>query len=203
MKYRLHFIRSAWFRVLVSSLVLFFITQQVLRITNNPNLIPTVILLGAFVVPLAFITYIYEREPVKDIPLPAMALSLVWGGVIGIVAAGLLEYETLKGLSFVALLGVGVIEENAKLIFPLGLYFHGRYRTEAHGLLFGIASGMAFAALETMGYGLVTLIKSQGNIGMLEDVLLIRGLLAPAGHAAWTGLVCTVIWRERGGGVRY
>jgi protease PrsW len=28
-------------------------------------------------------------------------------------------------------------------------------------------------------------------------ILLIRGLLAPAGHAAWTGLVCAVAWRER------
>ncbi len=28
-------------------------------------------------------------------------------------------------------------------------------------------------------------------------VLFARGLLSPAGHAAWTGLVCSILWRER------
>lgn len=95
------------------------------------------------------------------------------------------------------LLMVGLVEEGAKLIFPMVQYVRWKYRTEADGLLFGVAAGMGFAALETMGYGLVALIQSQGNIGVLEQVLLIRGLLSPAGHAAWTGLVCAVIWRER------
>jgi len=31
----------------------------------------------------------------------------------------------------------------------------------------------------------------------LDEVLLVRGLMSPAGHAAWTGLVCAVLWRER------
>ena len=26
---------------------------------------------------------------------------------------------------------------------------------------------------------------------------MVRGLMSPAGHAAWTGLVCAVLWRER------
>jgi len=56
---------------------------------------------------------------------------------------------------------------------------------------------MGFAALETMGYGLTALIASRGSVGVLEEVLFIRGLLAPAGHAAWTGFICAVLWRER------
>jgi protease PrsW len=56
---------------------------------------------------------------------------------------------------------------------------------------------MGFAALETMGYGFTSLLASHGNLGVLDDVLLIRGLMSPAGHAAWTGLVCAVLWRER------
>jgi len=96
------------------------------------------------------------------------------------------------------LLMVGLVEESAKLIFPMVQYTRWKYRSEADGLLFGVAAGMGFAALETMGYGLVTLIQSGGNVGALEQVLLIRGLLSPAGHAAWTGFVCAVMWRERG-----
>jgi RsiW-degrading membrane proteinase PrsW (M82 family) len=56
---------------------------------------------------------------------------------------------------------------------------------------------MGFAALETMGYSFVSLLESKGNLVVLDGVLLARGLLSPAGHAAWTGLVCAVLWRER------
>jgi RsiW-degrading membrane proteinase PrsW (M82 family) len=56
---------------------------------------------------------------------------------------------------------------------------------------------MGFAALETMGYGFTSLLLSKGNLGVLDGVLLERGLMSPAGHAAWTGLVCAVLWRER------
>jgi RsiW-degrading membrane proteinase PrsW (M82 family) len=65
------------------------------------------------------------------------------------------------------------------------------------GITFGVAAGMGFAALETMGYAFVAFIQSGGNIGTLEETLLVRGLLSPAGHAAWTGLICATLWRER------
>jgi protease PrsW len=50
-----------------------------------------------------------------------------------------------------------------------------------------------------MGYGLVALIHSGGQIGVTEEVRATRGLLSPAGHAAWTGLVCAALWRVRAG----
>jgi RsiW-degrading membrane proteinase PrsW (M82 family) len=56
---------------------------------------------------------------------------------------------------------------------------------------------MGFAALETMGYGLVALLNSQGDISALSSVLLLRGIVSPVGHAAWTGIVCAILWRER------
>jgi len=64
-------------------------------------------------------------------------------------------------------------------------------------LLFGVAAGMGFAALETMGYGLSALIDSNGDINSLTQILLARGMLSPAGHAAWTGFVCAILWRQR------
>ncbi len=128
--------------------------------------------------------------------MPA-ALCFMVGGAIGVVAAGVVEFETLKSLSALGLLGVGAIEEAAKLIFPIGLFLWASYRSEMDGILFGVAAGMGFASLETMGYGLVSFAKSGGNINVLDQVLLVRGLLSPVGHAAWTGLICGVLWRER------
>ena len=56
---------------------------------------------------------------------------------------------------------------------------------------------MGFVALVTMGYGFVTLLQSHGILVMLDEVLLARGLTSPAGLAAWTGLLCDALWRER------
>jgi RsiW-degrading membrane proteinase PrsW (M82 family) len=116
---------------------------------------------------------------------------------VGIIVAGFIEYGTLRSLTVGGLFGVGLIEESAKLTFPVVIYLQAVYRSESDGLLFGVAAGMGFAALETMGYGLVALIQSRGDVGVLQETLLIRGLLSPVGHAAWTGLICASLWHER------
>jgi len=176
---------------------LLFLVERTLVATGDPNYIPSAILLGAFLVPVTFTTYLYERLPDWEVPLPAIAICLVWGGVLGTVVAGSLEYDVMKSLGFLPKLGIGVIEEGAKLILPLVFYFLGRYRSEAAGIVLGVTTAMGFAALETMGYGFTSLLLSKGNLGVLDGVLLVRGLMSPAGHAAWTGLVCAVLWRER------
>jgi len=186
-----------WLQILIVGIILFIASEQALRITGNPNFFPTVILLGSFVVPIAFVAYFYEHVRHREISLPLLTTCFLVGGVLGLIAAGFLEYETLTGLGILGLFGVGLIEESAKLTFPVIMYIGWRYRHEADGLLFGIAAGMGFAALETMGYGLVSFIQSRGDIGVLQQVLLMRGFLSPAGHAAWTGFVCAVLWRER------
>ncbi len=197
------FLKSRWLRILVVGLLLFIGADLALRRTGNPNLIPVVLLLGSFLVPVVFVAYFLGRERVYDrdihgeSPLAPAALSFLVGGVLGVVAAGVIEFEALQRLNFAGLFGVSVIEEAVKLIFPVILFVRAVYRSEIDGLLFGVASGMGFAALETMGYGLVALVVSEGDIATLERVLLVRGLLSPAGHAAWTGLVCAVLWRER------
>jgi protease PrsW len=165
--------------------------------TGDPNYIPSAILLGAFLVPVTFTTYLYERLPNWDVPLPPVAICFIWGGVLGTVVAGTLEFDVVRTLGFLPKLGIGVIEEGAKLILPLVFYFLGRYRSEAAGIVLGVATAAGFAGLETMGYGFVSLLASKGNLGVLDEVLLVRGLISPAGHIAWTGLVCAVLWRER------
>jgi RsiW-degrading membrane proteinase PrsW (M82 family) len=60
----------------------------------------------------------------------------------------------------------------------------GRYRSEAAGIVLGVATAAGFASLETMGYGFVSLLQSKGNLGILDEVLLVRGLTSPAGHMA-------------------
>jgi RsiW-degrading membrane proteinase PrsW (M82 family) len=189
--------RRHWFQIFISGLVLLYLVERALVATGDPNYFPSAILLGAFLVPVTFTTYLYERLPNWDVPLPAIAICFIWGGVLGTVVAGTLEFDVIRTLGFLPKVGIGVIEEGAKLILPLFFYFLGRYRSEAAGIVLGVATAMGFAALETMGYGFTSLLASKGNLGVLDEVLLVRGLMSPAGHAAWTGLVCAVLWRER------
>jgi RsiW-degrading membrane proteinase PrsW (M82 family) len=190
-------LRRAWFQILAGGLVLLYLLERTLLATQSLNYVPSVLLLGAFLVPVTFVAYLYERLPRWEVPLRPLAVCFFGGGALGTVVAGSLEYDLLRNLGVLALLGVGLIEEGAKLIFPLIFYFLGRYRSEGAGIVLGVSTAMGFAALETMGYGFMALLQSQGNLVVLDEVLLERGLTSPAGHAAWTGLVCAVLWRER------
>jgi RsiW-degrading membrane proteinase PrsW (M82 family) len=187
--------RWAWLVVLVGGVLLFEIVRRVLVKTENPNLVPSLILLGAAVAPATFVTFVLGRRLPFDISAGAIAAVAVLSGVIGVVTAGLLEYDTLRDLGVLPMVAVALIEESAKLIVPaiLLVVLH-RYRRPADGLLVGVAAGAGFAALETMGYAFVTLISSRGNIGAVDSVLLLRGLLSPAAHMAWTGLTAAALW---------
>jgi RsiW-degrading membrane proteinase PrsW (M82 family) len=189
-------LRRRWLQIFVSGLILLYLVELMLVTTSNPIYVPS-ILLGAFLVPVTFVAYLYERLPSWDVSLQALAVCFLWGGVLGTVVAGALEYEVARALGFLPKLLIGLIEESAKLIVPLIFYFVGRYRSEAAGIVLGVATAAGFASLETMGYGFVSLVSSKGNLGVLDEVLLVRGLTSPAGHMAWTGLVCAVLWRER------
>jgi len=163
--------------------------------TGNLNLVPSVIVLGAFLGPVAFVAWVYDRAP--EVPLPTLVICFVTGGALGVTGASLLEYRTMIDLGALPTVAVGLAEESCKLIVPLAIFLSGRYRREADGLLIGVASGMGFAAFETMGYGLTALLVSQGRIDEVVKLLFVRGVLAPAGHAAWTGLVCAALWHAR------
>ena len=190
--------RWAWLGVLVIGLILYFIVLRTLVHTQNPNFVPALILLGATVVPLAFLTFAQARTGRWQVPASALVVAAFFGGVIGIVVAGTLEYDTLRGLGMLPLVLVAIIEEAAKLIVPVVLLFavlrrHER-RLPSDGLIIGVASGMGFAALETMGYAFTALLSSNGNIGAVEQTLFLRGLTSPAGHTAWTGLTAGALW---------
>jgi RsiW-degrading membrane proteinase PrsW (M82 family) len=189
--------RWAWLAVLVVGLALYLLVLDTLVSTQNPNFVPSMILLGATVVPAAFVTFAAGRSGRWQVPASVIGAAALFGGVIGTVVAGRLEYDTLRDLGVVPMLMVGLIEESAKLVVPaalLAMLWRRRHVT-GDGLVIGVAVGMGFAALETMGYAFVTLVASRGNIGTVEQTLLVRGLLSPAGHMAWTGLICASLWQ--------
>ena len=186
--------RLAWVPTLVVGVVLFELVRRALVATQNPNLVPTLILLGAAVVPAAFVAFVYGRRLPYDVSGLLLAFTVLVGGVVGVVLAGTWEYHTLQRLGTVPMAAVGLAEETAKLVVPAIVLLFVGYRRPANGLLLGVASGAGFAALETMGYAFVTLLESRGNLATVDGVLLLRGLLSPAAHMAWTGLTAAALW---------
>ena len=60
--------RHGWLVVLVVGAALFIAEERTLVATRNPNLVPSAILLGASIVPLAFLAFVYGRRLPYGVP---------------------------------------------------------------------------------------------------------------------------------------
>lgn len=186
--------RFAWIGVLILGSLAYLLVLRTLTRTENLNFVPSLILLGSIVVPITVLVFAASGGRRIVAPTGMIVFTAIAGGVIGTVAAGTLEYDTLHALKVLPMILVGLIEESAKLIVPLLLLLIVRRPDPQSGVIIGVASGMGFATLETMGYGFNALL-SQGNLAAVEQTLLLRALLSPAGHVAWTGLTVAALWR--------
>ncbi len=183
-------------QTLVAGAILWALLDWATIESENINLVPSLIMVGASLGPVVFTAYVYERA--REVPAYMLLWCFFAGGALGIVAASVLEYRTLLDLGALPTLAIGLIEESCKLVVPVVFFLAvPRLRRETDGLLFGVASGLGFAAFESMGYGLTALLYSNGDIGHVEQLLFVRTVLAPAGHGAWTGFVCAMLWRAR------
>jgi protease PrsW len=120
----------------------------------------------------------------------------MYGGLLGLIAASLLEPFFIRQLDLGAILKVGFIEEFAKILGVLVIARHRRHDSEMDGLILGAAAGMGFAALESSGYAFTAFLKSNGSVSAAVGVTLIRGLLSPLGHGTWTAIIASVLFRE-------
>ena len=187
---------GSWWRVLLTALLLYFVGLAVLVLTSNPNLFPTVVMLGSFMVPATYVAFFYERRHLSDLSLPTTAQSFFYGGVLGVFAASLLEPLLVGSLDFATAFVVGLIEEFAKILGILVIARRLRHDSELDGLILGAAAGMGFAALESTGYAFSTFLDSGGSLSLMVAVTLLRGLLSPLGHGVWTAILAGVMFRE-------
>jgi RsiW-degrading membrane proteinase PrsW (M82 family) len=181
-----------WLIVLITGVALFGLVYAVQRGTGNPLYLPSLLLLGAAVVPVTFTTLIRELQVSSRISLAQVIVGVVLGGVIGTVIAGQLEFEATRHLGSLPTPLIGLIEESSKLAV-VAVMLLGRRARAVDGLILGVAVGSGFAALETMGYAFVTLLVAGGKLGPVTDVLMLRAVSSPGGHAAWTGLAAAAL----------
>jgi len=181
--------------ILIGGVATYLVVLYVMVDTQNVNFFPSLLFVGAITVPISVLVFANRAAPQARVPSWAIVFTAIVGGLIGVIAAGLLEYDTLRHLGSLPMVLVGVVEEAAKLIVPVILYMLWRPHNPYGGIIIGIASGMGFATLETMGYGFQALLT--GGIAAVDDTLLLRALTSPACHIAWTGMTVAMLWRIR------
>lgn len=183
--------------VLATGLALYYIVYRALLATGDILYFPALFVVGAATTPAAFAVYMSRLAGPIRVGARMLGMYALWGGTLGAVVAGVLETDAARLLGGLPTPVIGLIEESAKLLVPLAVVLFARRlgHTRADGLAIGVAVGVGFATLETMGYAFAILLQSRGNLHAMDQLLLMRGLLAPAGHAAWTGLAAAALWR--------
>jgi RsiW-degrading membrane proteinase PrsW (M82 family) len=183
-----------WLRLFLTGLLLWLATVAITLLTGNPNLIPTLVLLGSFLVPVTFVTWAFQRRDTGELTAGLVFNTFVTGGVLGMLAASLLESYLLHP-SPLLFFGVGLIEEAAKLAVLMLLTRHLHTKSVRDGMILGAAVGFGFAAFESAGYAFTALFTVNGlSLMQLVQTELLRGLLAPLGHGLWTAIVGGVLF---------
>jgi protease PrsW len=179
----------AWARVLLSGLGLWVATVVITFVTGNVNLVPTIILLGSFLVPVTFVVYAFAHAD-GVLTAQRIFMAFICGGVLGVLGATVLEAALLRQPSGLSYVGVGLIEEAVKLGTLWLLARRLPRYTARDGMVLGAAVGFGFAALESAGYAFTALFGSSGlSLLNLVETEALRGILTPFGHGLWTAIL--------------
>lgn len=190
--------RRTWLRIFLTGLALWLLTVVVTFLTGNPNLVPTLVLLGSFLVPVTFVVWAFGRRHSGEVTAELLFSTFVTGGVLGVLAASLLESYLLHPSAWL-FLGVGLIEEAVKLLALAFLTRRLAHKYASDGIVLGAAVGFGFAAFESAGYAFTALFTEQGlSLMQLVQTELLRGLLAPVGHGLWTAILGGVLFSASG-----
>lgn len=185
--------RIRWWGIFLIGLGLWILSVVVTAITGNINTVPSIVLLGSFLVPVTVIVWYLDHYQSPVLEPQRLLAAFIIGGVLGVLAASILE-AWLLGDGWFMYIGVGLIEEAVKFAALIGVAWGlTSYRTR-DGVVLGATVGMGFAAFETSGYALAALLTSTGHPGQLSlqglvFTELLRGILAPVGHGLWTAIL--------------
>lgn len=186
-----------FFRSLIVAVVAYLGLVQAWKEFENLNLIPGLIMVGSFAVPFATLLFFFEANVRRNVSLYQTNRLILVGGVLSLIVS-LMMFELAEKIhiSWLGASVAGLVEEPAKLCALAIIINNARYPYILNGMLFGAAVGTGFAAFESAGYAL-RFALARGT-GAMNDVIVIRGLLAPFSHIAWTAMAAAALWRIKG-----
>jgi len=184
-------------RLLGASAALAFILYAGFEMFNNLNLIPGLIFVGSFAVPLSTLIFFLEMNVPRNISIFKVMQLLFVGGIASLILA-LIFFSNFNFFStYLGASAAGIIEESAKLLIVAWLMGdQRRYKWILNGLLLGAAVGTGFAAFESAGYAFRYVLDGGVTVG--GEIILLRGLLAPFMHIVWTANAAAALWMVKG-----
>jgi RsiW-degrading membrane proteinase PrsW (M82 family) len=188
--------------VLIAGTALWLLTIVITVLTLNANLVPTLILLGSFLVPFSVVLFAAERVS-TTFPVASLMITFFVGGVLGVLGASVLE-APLNASGAGGFLLVGFIEELVKAVLLVVMGRHLVPKTARQGALLGATVGAGFAAFESAGYAFNAGLGSGGiDVGSLVQTEAFRSVLTPLGHVLWTAVLGAAIFAASRDGSRY
>ncbi len=189
-----------FFRLLAVFAISFVALDVFWIYTQNVPLLPAIMIMGAFGVPLATLVLLFEINTPRNVSIVVVGKLLVIGGLAGLCVVSF-EYMKMPGSAITQKIP-GIVEETAKLAMVLVVMRTVRYKYILNGILFGAAVGAGFGAFETAFYGFQALLGALGQGGdaavkAMVDVLVIRAVLAPFMHVPWTAIAAGAFWRVK------
>jgi protease PrsW len=179
-----------WLWVLMVGAAIWLVTALVTGITDQMHLVPNVILLGSFLVPVTMVLFALARASEGHLTGQAVLLGFLGGGTLGTLFAALTEVYFLPKAAgtFVT---VGLLEETAKLLIVVAIGATVTPRRPRDGMVLGATVGAGFASFESAGYAFQTFVEHRGDHGVTSvlSTEAQRALLAPFGHLTWTALI--------------
>ncbi len=187
-------------RVLLGALLLAGVFYVMWVFFQNINVLPGLIIVSCFVTPFVVVVLFYELNVPRNVTLIYTIKLAAWGGGVSLLVTLVVFTFSDQLDSLIGASSAGFVEETSKLaavLFATRKLSTVRFRYVLNGLLFGAAVGAGFAAFESAGYALNTLLKSK-DAGMMMGNIVTRGWMAPFGHVVWTALAAGALWRVKG-----
>jgi protease PrsW len=182
--------RNLWLLALVAGIVLWVGVAVAVAATDDTVLVPNLILLGSFLVPVCTVLFVLARPRQAHLTVETLVLGFLAGGTLGVVLTGTTEIYVLPDAIGTNAL-IGVIEEGAKALILVAVAVLVRPRVPRDGMVLGLTVGAGFAAFESAGYALNAMIQHSDDHPVLHvlQTEAMRGILAPFGHLAWTAIL--------------
>jgi RsiW-degrading membrane proteinase PrsW (M82 family) len=163
---------------------------------ENKKLLPGLIFVGTFAMPLSILVFFFEANIPRNISLIKILKLALQGGILSLILS-LIMFELTSELNWLGASVAGIAEEPGKLFALILVANAVRYPYILNGLLFGAAVGCGFGAFESAGYAFEILL-SQNYSSMIDNITL-RGVLSPFGHIVWTGMIGAALWKVKQG----
>ena len=177
-------------RICLGILAPLIILQLCWSLFGNINVLPGIMFLGSFWIPVTVLFFFFEINAPRNISFIDTLRIFFFGGC-GSLLVTLILYAIFPDYTYgiIGAVLIGFVEEYGKLMI-VALY--AKYNKKCvyilNGMLIGAAVGAGFAAFESAGYAFTFFVSSGFSYDTMLNIIYLRAFMAPGSHVAWAAI---------------